>query len=81
MAAREPAATLVLDLDQTLVARDARTIAAASRDFRTPSVTYSHQSLATQPLLAIPDVIAWFWARGANWRQRVAPVIANSFNV
>jgi hypothetical protein len=41
------------------------------------SVTYSHQTLATQPLLAIPDVIAWCWARGGHWRRRVMPVIAD----
>jgi hypothetical protein len=68
------AANLVLDLDQTLVSRDARTIAIATRALGATSIAYSHQSLATQPLLAIPDVVAWCLARGGWWRRRVGSV-------
>ncbi|WP_153302824.1 hypothetical protein [Aeromicrobium choanae] len=77
LAAPEGAAHLILDLDQTLIARDARTLSAAVRDARSPSVTYSHQSLGMQPLLALPDVIAWCWARGGDWRRRVNPVVSD----
>lgn len=76
LAATESVAHLVLDLDQTLVAKDARTIALAIGELDATSITYSHQSLATQPLLSIPDVIAWCWARGGEWRRRVMPIVS-----
>ncbi|WP_300681335.1 hypothetical protein [Nocardioides sp.] len=75
-ASAEPTASLVLDLDQTLLARDARILSEAIREARSPSLTYSHQLLAAQPLLSIPDVIAWSWARGGDWRRRVDPLIS-----
>jgi hypothetical protein len=80
-AACEPAAKLVLDLDQTLVARDARTLSAAIRETDSRSVTYCHQLLSSQPLLSIPDVVAWCWARGSDWRRRVAPIVTDVIKV
>ncbi|WP_286929748.1 MULTISPECIES: hypothetical protein [Aeromicrobium] len=80
-AAPEGAAHLILDLDETLVARDARALSAAVREARAPSVTYSHQSLRAQPLLALPDVIAWCWARGGDWRRRVGPIVNDARTV
>lgn len=77
----EPAAHLVLDLDETLVARDARVLARAVRETGATSITYSHQRLATQPLLSIPDVVAWCWARGGDWRRRVTPIVSDVIDV
>lgn len=68
---------IILDLDRTLVSRDARSIAGAVRDLAGPSLTYSHHSLASEPLLAIPDVVAWCWARGGGWLRRITPVISS----
>lgn len=70
-----------MDLDQTLMARDARTLSTAIRDAQAESITYSHQMLASQPLLALPDVVAWCWARGGDWRQRVLPIITKTIKV
>lgn len=81
LARREPVVNLVLDLDQSLVARDARTLASAIRRANTDSITYSHQSLASQPLLSLPDVIAWCWARGGDWRRRVASITTTTLDV
>lgn len=81
LAAQKHATNLVLDLDETLVARDARTISATARALKETSITYSHQSLASQPMLAIPDVIAWCWARGGDWRHRVAPIVTTTIRV
>lgn len=81
MATDEPAAHLVLDLDQTLVAKDARTITTVAREQRLTALTYSHQSLAALPLLALPDVIAWCWARGGDWRGRVTPIVSDIHKV
>ena len=27
------------------------------------------------PLLTVPDAIAWCWARGGAWRERIQPVV------
>lgn len=77
--ADEEAAHLVLDLDATLLARDRRTLAIASREL--PHLAYSHLPLAAEPLLSIPDVIAWSWARGGEWRRRVAPIVTDVIDV
>lgn len=79
--ANTDAAHLIVDLDQSLLARDARVLATAIRDSHADSITYSHQMLASQPLLALPDVIAWCWARGGDWRRRVTPIIAATIKV
>ncbi|WP_343991771.1 hypothetical protein [Nocardioides dubius] len=34
-----------------------------------------------QPLLALPDVVAWCWARGGEWRRRVSPVVSHTLEV
>lgn len=48
------------------------TRAAGCRD----SLRYEHRRAAVEPLLTIPDGIAWCWARGGHWRARVAPAVA-----
>lgn len=67
---------LVLESDQTQDARDRRdliemTRAAGCRDI----LVYEHMSAAVEPLLALPDIIAWAWARGDDWRRRIAPLV------
>lgn len=81
LAAADRVASLVLDLDQTLIARDARTLTDARRMMGTGSITYSHQSLAQQPLLALPDVVAWCWARGGDWRRSISTLITSTIRV
>ena len=36
-----------------------------------PPFEYQHHPSATEPLLWIPDAIAWAWGRGGTWRSRV----------
>lgn len=80
-AATSHAAVLVLDLDHTLVARDARTLSDACRTTGVGTITYSHQALSQQPLLALPDVVAWCWARGGSWRRAVSALISSTIQV
>jgi len=79
--APEDPAHLVLDLDHTLVAHDSRTISSACQQMEATAITYSHQPFRSQPLLALPDVVAWSWARGGEWKRRVEPMIHSSFTV
>ncbi|MGL4744107.1 MAG: hypothetical protein ACRCXL_06915 [Dermatophilaceae bacterium] len=39
-------------------------------------VVYHHRRRHKEHMLAVPDAIAWCWAKGGNWRHRITPVIA-----
>ncbi len=75
-AAPHASARIVLDLDESLQAWDRQRLieyrrAAGLRD----RLTYTHQARTDELLLAIPDALAWSWARGGEWRTRVKPVV------
>jgi hypothetical protein len=39
------------------------------------TLRYVYHRGTSEELLWIPDAIAWCWARGGAWRQRVVPLI------
>ena len=70
------ATRLVLERDDSLLAWDARRLweitgEVGCRD----TLRYSHARASEELLLAIPDAIAWCWAKGGDWRRRICPVI------
>jgi len=42
---------------------------------RPPGTSFVHMRAAQEPLLGIPDAIAWCWARGGQWAKLVEPMI------
>jgi hypothetical protein len=68
--------SLVLDLDPTQVRRDRQVFIEAFREWEGVDLTYRHSTLASEPLLTLPDVIAWCLARGGDWRRRIAPAVS-----
>jgi hypothetical protein len=52
------------------------TRAAGARD-----LAYRHEAASSEPLLAIPDAIAWAWARGGDWQRRCHEVVARVVDV
>lgn len=62
---------LVFDRDETMEAIDRRYLSSLPFE-RRPS--YVHVSRHEEPLLALPDVIAWCWARGGDWRRLLLPL-------
>jgi hypothetical protein len=38
-------------------------------------VRYAHHRAKTELLLAVPDAIAWCWARGGRWKDRVQAAV------
>lgn len=69
-------AHIVLDEDETMVRFDNQklveyTRAAGCRDI----LRYEHKRSHTEALLAIPDAIAWCWAKGGEWRKLIQPTI------
>lgn len=75
--ARHDAASIVFDLDETLLSWDRQRMIELTRAAGVQEqVAYRHSSRHQEQMLAIPDVIAWCWARGGDLRRRVTPVVA-----
>jgi hypothetical protein len=75
-AAARAHAILVLEQDDSLLSWDNQhliefTRATGCRD----TLRYQHRRAPEEHLLAIPDAIAWCWAKGGDWRRRVRPVV------
>ena len=67
---------MVLEQDDTLVTSDRRLLYQATRETGcTDTLRYEHLHAFAEPLLAIPDAIAWCWAKGGEWRRRIDPVV------
>ena len=67
---------LVLDQDDSTVTSDRRTHYQAVRKHRLlDQLEYTHKKFRAEPLLCIPDAVAWCINRGPEWRQRIAPLI------
>lgn len=67
---------VLLDRDESLVSWDRQTLldltsSGGSRD----RISYAHVSRHQEPLLILPDAVAWCWAKGGHWRQRVRPIV------
>lgn len=66
---------LVIEQDDSLIHWDKQRLiemvrASGSRD----TLRYEHHRAKAELLLTIPDAIAWCWARGGQWRQRISAV-------
>lgn len=75
---RPTTSRLVFDLDQSLQSWDRQQLIELTRAAGLRGrVEYTHMARHADRLLAIPDVVAWCWARGGDWRQRVRPVVVD----
>lgn len=68
---------IVLDQDDTMLSWDNQhlieyTRIAGCRD----TLHYEHKRPHADALLAIPDAIAWCWAKGGNWQQLITPTVS-----
>jgi hypothetical protein len=41
------------------------------------ALQYAHMRAYEEGLLAIPDAIAWSWAKGGHWRARVSEIVTD----
>ncbi len=76
-AAARDDAMLVLEQDDTLVVSDRKLLYRATREAGCPDLRYEHRRAAVEQLLALPDAIAWCWAKGGDWRRRIQPVVTH----
>jgi hypothetical protein len=67
---------LVLELDESNHGFDVRVLQHQDHKLgRPPGLSYVHMRAAQEPLLGLPDAIAWSWARGGQWAKLVSSVI------
>lgn len=68
---------LVIEQDDSLVGYDNQRLIEATRaSGQRDTLRYEHLRAHAEPLLALPDVVAWCWVRSGEWRQRIAPILA-----
>ncbi|MFF1530822.1 hypothetical protein [Cellulomonas sp. NPDC058312] len=73
---------LVIELDETLLARDRSVLYATSRrEGCADRLRYRHERASTEPLLSVPDAVAWAWSQGGDWRRRTNGVVAAVIDV
>ncbi|WP_157517489.1 hypothetical protein [Micromonospora rifamycinica] len=81
-AAKAAAERLVLDLDESCLGSDrsllGRELGAVGMAGR---LRYDHLDAHADHLLAIPDAVAWSWAKGGQWRAMVRRMIGEVRNV
>ncbi|MFD0742975.1 hypothetical protein ACFQ1L_15165 [Phytohabitans flavus] len=41
------------------------------------ALRYAHMRAYEESLLAIPDAIAWSWAKGGHWRARISEIVSD----
>lgn len=68
---RDGVGRLVLDAREGQDHRDRSAIHDVLGSRPEPEFEYLHQPSATEPLLWVPDAVAWAWGRGGHWRKRV----------
>ncbi len=66
---------LVIEQDDSLLEWDRRRLYSTARDAHLPLLRYEHRRASAEQLLAIPDAIAWCWAKGGHWRRRIQPAV------
>ncbi|MFI6308031.1 hypothetical protein ACIBCH_39600 [Amycolatopsis thailandensis] len=68
---------LVLESDESIVELDRKTLYRAVRAQECHDVLeYRHLRAFEEPLLAIPDALAWCWQRGGHWKARAREMVA-----
>ncbi len=66
---------LVIESRQTMDHLDDTVIKAALRRSGSGRLSYRHATAYEEPLLWLPDAIAWSVGRGGDWRRRAEPLL------
>lgn len=70
------ATRLIIEQDDSLVRADRQTLYSATRGHRIEErLIYEHVRARHEPMLWIPDAVAWCLAKGGHWTSRVEPII------
>lgn len=69
--AGEGVTRLVIERDESLVHAERQMLYELTRK-HAPEMSYEHMRAREDPLLAVPDAIAWCWTKGGRWKARVS---------
>lgn len=70
-AIRDARTSICLEHDDSMIQVDRSVLIAVTKAHRAENnLQYRHDRAASEPLLALPDAVAWAWARGGEWRPR-----------
>ncbi|MFD9705403.1 hypothetical protein [Lentzea sp. NPDC059081] len=74
--AKSGASMLVLEQDDSVLDADKKLLYRTVREQGCHEMlVYRHHRAHEEPLLALPDAIAWCWHRGGHWKKRVQPLV------
>lgn len=67
---------MILGRNDSYAQREKHSIIAGSSSAGARQVPFSYSHLARheEPLLWIPDIVGWCYARGGQWRTKVNPI-------
>ena len=69
-------ARLVIEVDESELHADRLALYRATYGAGSATTLgYTHDRASHDPLLAIPDAIAWAWPQGGDWRRRVGSLV------
>lgn len=66
---------LILERDDSVLAHDKRVLFDHVRKTGAAELEYLFLRAHEECLLAIPDAVAWCWAKGGTWRTAVRPMV------
>ena len=67
---------LVVEQDDSLLWWDRQRLIEITREVGCrDTLRYEHRRAEQDMLLAVPDAIAWCWAKGRQWRDRIQPLV------
>jgi hypothetical protein len=76
--------SVLLERDDGTVRFDAATLYGAIQGGRRAgyegTLHFDHQRAYEDELLALPDIVAWCWARSSLWRRRLTPILTELRN-
>lgn len=74
--AKSGASRLVVELDESLVLADQRVLyRQVHAEGIADALRYDHLRAHQEILLALPDAVAWSWAKGSRWRAAVRQLV------
>lgn len=78
---REQITRLILEPEAGQDERDRRQLYQLAQRDKVTDLSYDHLPPITEPMLWVPDAIAWAYGAGGNWRQRAYPVITQVIDI
>ena len=67
---------IILDHDESLISWDNQRLIEFTRaEHCRDTLRYEHKKGQAELLLAIPDAIAWCWAKGGEWKNLIEPTV------